>query len=90
VVYPEDVLQQQDNTSHLVLHTPLGDVAIQLLPELAPASVRELKRAAKMQANSISRCSNCRIYRCGVLAGLAGSLFQGGERFMLGPGGGIG
>ena len=65
MVYPEDVLQQQDDTSHLVLHTPLGDIAIQLLPELAPASVRELKRAAKVQANSISRCSNCRIYRCG-------------------------
>lgn len=63
VVYPDEVLFPTDNSSHLVLHTTLGDIEIQLLPSLAPGSVRELKRAARMQANSLSKCSNCRIYR---------------------------
>jgi hypothetical protein len=64
VVYPDDVLLQQDNKTHLVMHTSLGDITVQLLPELAPATVREIQRAAKVQGHSIRGCSNCRIYRC--------------------------
>lgn len=49
----------------LVLTTALGDIHISLLPNLAPASVRELVGAARMLGGR--RCSNCRIYRCCVL-----------------------
>lgn len=64
VVYPEELLfGQQDTAVHLVMHTTLGDIVIQLLPELAPWSVRELQRMALLQADGVSKCSNCRIYR---------------------------
>jgi hypothetical protein len=61
-IYPDDVLQKGD--SHLVMHTSLGDITIQLLPELAPASVREIQRMARLQASDLSLCGNCRMYRC--------------------------
>lgn len=50
------------NDTALVFSTRLGDIEIELLPELAPASVRELRRAASILAPS-GYCSNCRIYR---------------------------
>lgn len=64
VVYQDDVLLQADRNSSLVMHTSLGDITVQLLPELAPATVREIQRAAKVQVHSMRGCSNCRIYRC--------------------------
>lgn len=64
-IYPDDVLfKKQEGSSHLVMHTALGDITIQLLPELAPASVREIQRMAKLQTNGLSSCRNCRMYRC--------------------------
>jgi cyclophilin family peptidyl-prolyl cis-trans isomerase len=63
VVYDDDSahLAAYNNTA-LVFTTKLGDIHIELLPELAPTSVRELRRAATILAPS-GHCSNCRIYR---------------------------
>lgn len=47
----------------LTLHFPLGDVAVQLLPELAPASVRELKRMVQLLELGGGACDGCRLYR---------------------------
>jgi cyclophilin family peptidyl-prolyl cis-trans isomerase len=56
----------------MVWHTSLGDkVRVQLLPDLAPGSVRELRRAVALltaavspsQQHHVGFCSNCRIYR---------------------------
>lgn len=53
----------------LVFTTKYGEVQIDLLPDLAPASVRELRRAAGILAPS-GYCSNCRIYRPEKVRGL--------------------
>lgn len=50
------------NNTALVFTTKLGEIEIELLPDLAPVSVRELRRAASILAPS-GHCSNCRIYR---------------------------
>lgn len=63
VIYPDDSHLQQYKDSNLVMHTSLGDIEVQLLPELAPASVRELRRMARLHAQGFSKCGNCRIYR---------------------------
>lgn len=53
----------------LVWSTALGQIRVQLLPDLAPSSVRELLRMGLLLSTSSSgssssgHCSNCRIYR---------------------------
>lgn len=48
----------------MVWTTALGDIHVQLLPELAPGSVRELLRlGALLTVDSNGYCSDCRIYR---------------------------
>lgn len=49
--------------STLTLHFALGDVAVQLLPELAPVSVRELRRLAALIQPSGGYCRGCRCAR---------------------------
>lgn len=63
IVYGDDSahLAAYNNTA-LVWNTSLGPIEIELLPELAPTSVRELRRAAYTLAPS-GYCSNCKIYR---------------------------
>jgi cyclophilin family peptidyl-prolyl cis-trans isomerase len=55
-------LEQYGNYS-LVFHTIHGDITMTLLPDLAPKSVAELRRAASMLAPYNGYCQNCRIYR---------------------------
>jgi len=63
VIYPDDQHLQRYNGSKMILHTTLGDIEIQLLPGLAPASIRELTRMAWLLSQGLTTCSNCRIYR---------------------------
>lgn len=62
-VYDNHTHLEQYNTTGLVFHTSLGDIEMELLPELAPASVRELRRMAALLQPIGGYCSNCRIYR---------------------------
>jgi len=51
-------------TPVLVWSTAMGQIRVQLLPELAPGSVRELLRmGALLAVASNGHCSNCRVYR---------------------------
>ena len=49
VVY-DDLGEQYREYGTLVLHTPVGDIRIALLPALAPYVVRELRREVAMMA----------------------------------------
>uniref|UniRef100_A0A383VDC9 PPIase cyclophilin-type domain-containing protein n=1 Tax=Tetradesmus obliquus TaxID=3088 RepID=A0A383VDC9_TETOB len=62
-VYENDTHLQQFSGHELVFHTKHGDIAMALLPDLAPNSVAELRRAALMLAPYNGYCQNCRIYR---------------------------
>ncbi|PNH08564.1 hypothetical protein TSOC_004862, partial [Tetrabaena socialis] len=54
-------LQPYERLNTLTLQFELGPVAVELLPKLAPASVREIRRLAALVAGE--RCGGCRIYR---------------------------
>jgi hypothetical protein len=56
----DEWLQQYSGQGSLTLHFRLGDVAVQLLPDLAPASARELRRLAALLAPSGGHCAGCR------------------------------
>ncbi|KAG2429165.1 hypothetical protein HYH02_014100 [Chlamydomonas schloesseri] len=67
VVYDSDEwLKQYDSRATLTLHFELGDVVVRLLPELAPASVRELRRMAALLALEGTGCDGCKLYRSEV------------------------
>eukprot|EP00198_Chlamydomonas_reinhardtii_P009785 XP_001699122.1 predicted protein [Chlamydomonas reinhardtii] len=68
VVYDNDAvwIQQYDGRSTLTLHFEMGDVVVKLLPDLAPASVRELRRMAALLALEGTGCDGCKLYRSEV------------------------
>ncbi len=61
----------------LTLHFPLGDVAVGLLPDLAPASVRELKRMVQLLEMGGGACDGCRV---GTSTGVPGGWGLGRAR----------
>jgi cyclophilin family peptidyl-prolyl cis-trans isomerase len=65
VVYPDPdaYLEAVKGKTKLLMHTPLGVIPIQLLPDLAPRSVAELQRGAAFLLPRQGYCSGCNIYR---------------------------
>lgn len=64
IVYDGDTMAQAyDKYSKLTMHTPIGDLVINLLPDLAPAVVRELRRQVLVMMVEGGGCGGCKFYR---------------------------
>ncbi|EFJ47170.1 hypothetical protein VOLCADRAFT_105231 [Volvox carteri f. nagariensis] len=77
VVYPGDEwLLPYQSMKTLTMHLPMGDVVVELLPDLAPRSVHEIRRLAAMLAGSA--CDGCKLYRVETNFLVQGVLFHPG------------
>eukprot|EP00232_Nephroselmis_pyriformis_P023152 CAMPEP_0182854880 /NCGR_PEP_ID=MMETSP0034_2-20130328/1519_1 /TAXON_ID=156128 /ORGANISM="Nephroselmis pyriformis, Strain CCMP717" /LENGTH=411 /DNA_ID=CAMNT_0024985769 /DNA_START=200 /DNA_END=1435 /DNA_ORIENTATION=+ len=65
VIPPEEAELEHLNgrPGKLVARTPHGDIVFVLRPDLAPDSVRELKRMAALLGSAGGKCSGCHLYR---------------------------
>ncbi|KAG2426327.1 hypothetical protein HXX76_013084 [Chlamydomonas incerta] len=62
VIY-DDLGREYERYGKVVLHTPVGPIAITLLPGLAPYVVRELRREVAMMGATGGTCFGCKLYR---------------------------
>ncbi|GIL53459.1 hypothetical protein Vafri_9054 [Volvox africanus] len=77
VVYPGDEwLQPYDSMKTLTMHFTMGDVVVELLPDLAPRSVHEIRRLGAILEGGA--CDGCKLYRVETNFLVQGVIFHPG------------